>query len=476
MRTPAARWVLLATVLGSGVAFLDGTIVNVALPAIAKDLDASLSDLQWVLDAYLVTLTALVLLGGSLGDRFGRRRVFLLGLAGFTAASMACGLAPDVQVLIAARAVQGVGAALLVPGSLAILSAVFAPEDRARAVGAWSGLGGVASAIGPFLGGWLIDSVSWRLAFFVNVPFALVVVVAARHVPETSSGMDEHLDMPGAAAAALGLAFLTYGLIEKATVVGVVGGLLLVGFLVLELRSRAPMLPLGIFRNAQFSGANATTLAVYAALGGAFFLLILELQVAMGYSALAAGSALLPVTLLMLALSARAGALAQRIGPRLPMTVGPLLVAVGLLLWTRVDAGASYLGAVLPGAIVFGLGLSLTVAPLTATIMASADDRHLGVASGVNNAIARLAGLLAVALLPAVIGLDTSGAAHALDTGVDKAMVAAAGLAIVGGVIAFATVRTAEKVTAPPAAVPLHQPCGHPCTCQEAVEGRPKAA
>jgi EmrB/QacA subfamily drug resistance transporter len=465
MGTPAARWVLLATVLGSGVAFLDGTIVNVALPSIASDLGASLSDLQWVLDAYLVTLTALVLLGGSLGDRYGRRRVFLLGLAGFTGASMACGLAPDVQVLIVARAVQGIGAALLVPGSLAILSAVFDPEDRARAVGAWSGLGGVASAIGPFLGGWLIDSVSWRLAFFVNVPFAAAVVVAARHVPETSSGEEEHLDLRGAAAASLGLAFLTYGLIEEVAVVGVVGGVLLAGFLVLEWPSRAPMLPLTVFRNAQFSGANATTLAVYAALGGAFFLLVIELQVALHYSALAAGSALLPVTLLMLVLSARAGALAQRIGPRLPMTVGPLVVAGGLLLWTRVDAGGSYVGTVLPGAIVFGLGLSLTVAPLTATIMAAADDQHLGVASGVNNAIARLAGLLAVALLPAVVGLDTSGAAHALDTGVDSAMVVAAGLAVVGGLLSLATVRTVDEVRTPPAALPLHHPCGEPCQC-----------
>jgi EmrB/QacA subfamily drug resistance transporter len=465
MGTPAARWVLLATVLGSGVAFLDGTIVNVALPSIASDLGASLSDLQWVLDAYLVTLTALVLLGGSLGDRYGRRRVFLLGLAGFTGASMACGLAPDVQVLIVARAVQGIGAALLVPGSLAILSAVFDPEDRARAVGAWSGLGGVASAIGPFLGGWLIDSVSWRLAFFVNVPFAAAVVVAARHVPETSSGEEEHLDLRGAAAASLGLAFLTYGLIEEVAVVGVVGGVLLAGFLVLEWRSRAPMLPLTVFRNAQFSGANATTLAVYAALGGAFFLLVIELQVALHYSALAAGSALLPVTLLMLVLSARAGALAQRIGPRLPMTVGPLVVAGGLLLWTRVDAGGSYVGTVLPGAIVFGLGLSLTVAPLTATIMAAADDQHLGVASGVNNAIARLAGLLAVALLPAVVGLDTSGAAHALDTGVDSAMVVAAGLAVVGGLLSLATGRTVDEVRTPPAALPLHHPCGEPCQC-----------
>jgi EmrB/QacA subfamily drug resistance transporter len=465
MGTPAARWVLLATVLGSGVAFLDGTIVNVALPSIARDLDASLADLQWVLDAYLVTLSALVLLGGSLGDRYGRRRVFLLGLAGFTIASGLCGLAPNVSVLIAARALQGVGAALLVPGSLAILSAVFDPDDRAKAVGAWSGLGGVASAIGPFLGGWLIDSVSWRLAFFVNLPFAAVVALASRHVPETSSGTEEHLDLRGAAAASFGLAVLTYGLIEEVAAGTVIGAALLVGFLVIEARSPMPMLPLGIFRNRQFSGANATTLAVYAALSGAFFLLAVELQTALGYSALEAGAALLPVTLLMLVLSARAGELAQRIGPRVPMAIGPLGVAGGLLLWTRVDAGATYVGAVLPGAIVFGLGLSLTVAPLTATIMAAADDEHLGVASGANNAIARVAGLLAVALLPAVVGLDTAGAAGALDSGVDDAMVVAAGLSVVGGLIALLTVSSVRKVDVP-AAQPLHQPCGDPC-CAE---------
>jgi EmrB/QacA subfamily drug resistance transporter len=469
MGTAEGRWVLLATVLGSGVAFLDGTIVNVALPSIAEDLDASLSDLQWVLDAYLVTLTALVLLGGSLGDRFGRRRVFLFGLAGFTAASMLCGLAPNVEVLIAARAAQGVGAALLVPGSLAIISAVFDPADRARAVGAWSGLGGVASAVGPFLGGWLIDSVSWRLAFFVNLPFAAAVAFASRHVPETRSHTAERLDLQGAVAASAGLALLTYGLIEDATIATVGGVALLAGFLLVEARSRHPMMPLAVFRNRQFSGANATTLAVYAALGGAFFLLVVELQVVLGYSALEAGSALLPVTLLMLALSARAGALAQRIGPRLPMAIGPLGVAAGLMLWTRVDAGSTYVGSVLPGAIAFGLGLSLTVAPLTATIMAAAEDEHLGVASGINNAVARLAGLLAVALLPSIVGLDTSGAAAALDSGVDDAMVVAAALAVAGGVIALLTVRTVSKVA--PTTQPALHPCGDPC-----LEERRRAA
>jgi EmrB/QacA subfamily drug resistance transporter len=472
MGTPQARWVLLATVLGSGVAFLDGTVVNVALPAIAEDLGTDLAGLQWVLDAYLVTLTALVLLGGSLGDRYGRRRVFLYGLHGFTAASIVCGIAPNVEVLILARAAQGVGAALLVPGSLAILSAVFDPGDRARAVGAWSGLGGIATAIGPFVGGWLVDSVSWRLAFFVNVPLAALVVLAARHVPETRSDADEHLDLPGALTASVGLALLTFGLIEEVAAATAGGAAVLVAFLVLEARSPSPMLPLALFRDGQFSGANAMTLAVYAALSGAFFLVVVELQAALGYSALEAGAALVPVTLLMLVLSSRAGALAQRIGPRLPMTLGPVGVAAGLLLWTQIDAGTGYVEGVLPGAIVFGLGLSLTVAPLTATIMASADDRHLGAASGVNNAVARLAGLLAVALLPAVVGLDTTGAAADLDQGVDDALLVAAALSVLGGLIALATVRRLEKV-APHAQPSLAHPCGHPCLEEQ---DRPKAA
>lgn len=462
MGTTAARWVLLATVLGSGVAFLDGTIVNVALPVIAKDLDASLTDLQWVLDAYLVTLSALVLLGGSLGDRFGRKRVFLLGLYGFTAASALCGLAPNVELLIAARSVQGVGAALLVPGSLAIISAVFDPDDRARAVGAWSGLGGIAIAIGPFVGGWLIDSVSWRLAFFINLPAAGAVVLASRHVPETRAEDGGRLDVVGALLASVGLALATYGLIERQSVAAALGVITLAGFVAVEARSASPMLPLALFSSRQFSGANGATFAVYGALGGAFFLLVLQLQVVLGYSALEAGSALLPVTLIMLALSSRAGALAQRIGPRLPMTVGPIGVAAGLLLWSRVDAGSGYVSVVLPGAVVFGLGLALTVAPLTATIMASADPAHLGAASGVNNAVARLAGLLVVAVLPVVVGLDAAGAPTALDAGVDRAMLVAAGLAAIGGLIAALTVRTVARGVASPAQAGVDgHPCGH---------------
>ena len=467
MGTPEARWVLLATVLGSGVAFLDGTVVNVALPAVAADLDATLGDLQWVLNAYLVTLSSLVLLGGALGDRYGRRRVFVLGLAGFTAASLACAVAPTVAVLIVARAVQGVGAALLVPGSLAIISAVFDPEDRARAVGAWSGLGGIAIALGPFVGGWLIDAVSWRLAFVINLPLAAVVAVAATHVPETKAEGAGRLDPGGAVTASASLALLTYGLIEREPVISAVGVAVFVAFLAVEALVRAPMLPLSLFRSAQFSGANLTTLAVYAALGGAFFLLVLQLQVVLGYSALEAGSALLPVTLLMLVLSARTGALAQRIGPRWPMTIGPLGVAVGLVLWARVDAGSTYVATVLPGAVAFGLGLALTVAPLTATIMASADPGHLGVASGVNNAVSRVAGLLAVAVLPIVVGLDHSRAGPAtLDGAVDDAMLLSAGLAVLGGLVAALTVRTVERVATPHRAGVGADPCGDPCLAE----------
>ncbi len=476
MGTPTARWVILATVLGSGVAFLDGTIVNVALPAIAEDLDASLSDMQWVLDAYLVTLTALLLLGGSLGDRVGRRRMFLVGLVGFTVASIACGVAPNVGVLVVARGLQGVGAALLVPGSLAIIAAVFAEEDRGRAVGAWSGLAGVSTAIGPFIGGWLIDAVSWRVAFLLNVPLAAAVVYAARHVPETrDEEIDGPIDWAGAATASIGLALATYGLIEQLPLVTVAGLLALVAFVLVERRAASPMMPLSLFRSAQFSGTNLTTIAVYGALGGAFFLFVVQLQVSFGYSALEAGSALLPVTILMLVLSSRAGALAQQIGPRIPMSVGPLIVAAGLVYMAQADAGSDYLTSVFPAAVVFGLGLSLTVAPLTATVMASAAGQHMGVASAVNNAAARLAGLLAIAVLPAAVGIETATVTAAeLDAGADRAMLAAAGLAALGGLIAFATVRTARAVATPAAPI-VAQPCLHPCVEKEA-EAEPDAA
>ncbi|MPY95902.1 MAG: DHA2 family efflux MFS transporter permease subunit [Acidimicrobiia bacterium] len=466
--TPQGRGVVLATVLGSGIAFLDGTVVNVALPTIAEDLGAGLSGLQWILDAYLVTLSSLLLLGGSLGDLFGRRRMFVTGLVGFTAASLLCGLAPTTGALIAARALQGVAAALLVPGSLAIIAATFHPEDRSRAVGAWSGLAGVATAVGPFLGGWLIDAVSWRLIFLINLPLAVVaVVVALRCVPESSDAQaDRRLDVPGALAVSLGLGGVAYALIEGAgdvtpdvVIAGVVGGLALIAFVVVERRVPAPMLPLGLFRSQQFSGANATTLAVYAALSGVMFLLVLQLQVVLGYSALEAGAALLPITGLLLLLSERTGALAQRIGPRIPMSVGPLLMAAGQLLLADVEDGDGYLIGVFPALVVLGLGLALTVAPLTAAVMAAVDERRVGVGSGVNNAVARVAGLLAVALLPAVAGIDLDGGdGEAFTAGFARGLRMSAGLCVVGGAIAFATIRRAAPVR-PTSQASADQPC-----------------
>ncbi len=412
---PRGRWVLLATVLGSGMAMLDATVVNVALNRIGRDLDADLAGLQWTLNGYTLTLAAFILLGGSLSDRLGRRRMFLAGTLWFTAASVLCGLAPDIRTLVAARALQGVGGALLTPGSLAIISASFAPQDRARAIGAWSGLGGVAGAVGPFLGGWLIDVWSWRLVFLINVPLAAVVVaVTMRHVPESrdpeASG---RLDVPGTLLGALGLAGLTYasiaagsqGMTAATAVTGALGALALAAFVRVQRTSAAPLVPPSLFAVRQFTAANLVTFMVYAVLGSVFFLLVLDLQVVAGFSPLLSGTALLPLTLIMLALSARSGALAQRIGPRLQMTLGPVIAAVGLLLTLRIGPAASYWVEVLPAVTVFALGVTTLVAPLTSTVLAAAPSEHAGVASGVNNAVARAAGLLAVALLPTLAGL-----------------------------------------------------------------------
>ncbi len=462
------RWVLLATVLGSGLAFLDATVVNVALPAIGADLDAGISGLQWTVNAYTLTLAALILLGGSLGDRFGRRRVFVVGVVWFALASLACGLAPNVMWLAVARAVQGVGGALLTPGSLAILQSSFRTEDRARAIGAWSGLAGVAGAAGPFIGGWLVEQAGWRWVFLLNLPLAVaVVLVSVRHVPETKDPEAAHsLDLPGAALGALGLGALTYGLIGwqeqgasamvlTGLVVGVAG---LLAFGWREHTAREPMLPLGIFSSRLFGATNAVTFAVYAAIGGVFLFLVLALQVVAGFSPLAAGAALLPVTVLMLLLSARVGALATRIGPRLPMTVGPALAGVAVLLMSRLGADASYVVDVLPATTLFGLGLALTVAPLTSTVLAAAPDRHAGLASGVNNAVARVAGLLAVAVLPLVAGLD--GEAYAdpdlLQPAFRTAMMVCAGLLFAGAALSALTVRTPAK---PAAGVEHHHHC-----------------
>lgn len=473
MSQAAGRWVLAAVVLGSGMTFLDSTVVNVALPALGRDLGASLAGLQWTVNAYALTLAALILLGGSLSDRYGRRRVFVVGAVWFALASLLCGLAPDIAVLVAARALQGVGGALLTPGSLALIQASFAEQDRARAIGVWSGLGGVAGALGPVLGGWLVDAGSWRLVFFINVPLAAVVVaVAARHVPESRDETAEgRFDALGAALGAVGLAGVAYALIEAAeptaggTAVagaGAVGVAALVAFVVVELRSRHPMLAPELFASRQFTAANLVTFAVYAALGGVFFFLVLDLQVEAGFSALGAGAALLPITVIMLLLSERSGRLAARIGPRPQMTAGPAIAAVGLLLLTGIGPGSSYAADVLPGVCVFGLGLATTVAPLTATVLGAAPDRHAGVASGVNNAIARAAGLLAVAALPLVVGLSGEDYARpdAFGAGFRTALLICTGLLLAGSALAWAAIRS-------------DMPCGQPPGGHDCAVGAP---
>lgn len=460
LSTASGRWVLVAAVLGSGLAGIDATVVNIALPALGHDLHAGFGGLQWTVNSYTLTLASLILLGGSLGDRYGRRRVFVVGVLWFALASALCAAAPDIHTLIAARALQGVGGALLMPGSLAMISASFAAEARGRAIGAWSGFGGVASAAGPFLGGYLVDGPGWRWIFLINLPLAAVVVlIARRHVPETlDPDAVPHLDMLGAALGALGLGGVTYALIAagdgwSASVAGAaaLGVAALIGFVRTEHRSTHPMLPPRIFASRQFTAANLVTFAVYAALGGVFFLLVVDLQVVAGFSPLVAGTALLPVTVIMLLLSARGGALAARIGPRLPMTAGPLVAAGGVLLLLRIGVHASYFADVLPAVIVFGLGLSLIVAPLTTTVLAAAATRHAGVASGVNNAVARAAGLLAVAMLPVVAGIsgnDYQRPSQFLH-GFRIAMILSAALLIVGALLAATTIQNPRRAALP---------------------------
>jgi EmrB/QacA subfamily drug resistance transporter len=416
LSSAAGRWALAATVLGTSLAFLDSTIINIALPKIGAELNAPLAGLQWIVNGYTLSLASLILLGGALGDRYGRRRVFLVGVVWFALASLLCAVAPNIGVLVAARILQGAGGALLTPGSLALIQASFHPDDRGRAVGAWSGLGGVAAAVGPFLGGWLIQGPGWRWAFLINLPLAaLVVVVALRHVPESrDESSTGRFDIVGAVLGALALAGVTYALIAagniatlpQAMVAGAVGIAFGVAFVVVEKRTANPMLPLSVFSSRQFTAVNVVTFVVYAALGGVFFFLAMQLQIVSRFSPIAAGAALLPVTVLLLLLSSWAGGLAQKIGPRRPMVAGTAIAAVGVVLISRIGAGSSYVLQVLPAAAVFGLGLSLVVAPLTATVLATAEVRRAGIASGVNNAVARAAQLLSVAALPLVVGLS----------------------------------------------------------------------
>ncbi len=456
--SPAGRWVLAATVLGSGIAALDATVVGIALPAIGRDFHASVASLQWVVDGYTLPLAGLLLLGGALGDTFGRRKIFIIGTVWFAIASLACGLAPDDGFLIAARALQGVGAALLTPGSLAIIQASFHPDDRSKAIGAWSGLGGVATAAGPFLGGWLIGAVSWRLVFFINLPVAAAaVLMAARHVPESRApGPRQPLDVVGAVTISLALAGLTFGLIEASAegwtspmVLASLGAgaALLAAFCVVEVRGDHPMLPLAVFRSRQFSAANAVTFVVYGALAGALFLVPVVLQVVSGYSPLEAGMALLPLTAIMLTLSARSAALSARIGPRLQMTAGPLVIAAGMVLFTRVQGQGDYLTQVLPAVLVLGFGLAINVAPLTATALSAAPAEHSGIASAVNNDVARTAGLIAVAVLPALAGLsgDAFQVPAALTSGFHTAVLIAAAAAAAGGILAALTIRNPPR-------------------------------
>ncbi len=457
-RSRAGRLALAASTLGSGLSLLDGTVVNVALPTIGRDLHASLTGLEWTVNAYTLTLSAFLLLGGSLGDRLGRRLVFVVGVAWFAIASVLCGLAPSIGVLIAARALQGMGAALLVPVSLALIEATFAEDDRGAAIGAWSGLGGLAAAIGPLVGGTLIDVASWRSVFLINLPFAAAAIwLALRYVPETrGSSAGSAIDWWGAVLAPIALAGIVYGLstgIERGFGSSTVllasagGAIALLAFVLAEARAASPLLPLGLFRSRTFSGANVLTFVVYGAFGGALFLVPIQLQQVLGYSPLESGAALVPVTVVMVLLSPRVGGLLGRTGARLPMTIGTLTIAGGLLWLSTVGRGSSYATGVLPPVLVFAFGLTALVAPLTATVLSSVGIDFVGAASAVNNDLARIGGLVAVAALPGLAGISGRDYEHpaVFSAGFTTALELAAGICVVGAVVAATTITDARR-------------------------------
>jgi EmrB/QacA subfamily drug resistance transporter len=483
------RWLLAVAIAGSSMAFLDGTVVNVALPDIGRDLGAGMNELQWVLTTYLLALASLILLGGSLGDRLGRVRIFLLGIAVFSVASGVCAAAPSIGFLIGARLVQGVGAALLTPGSLALIETCMRPSERARAIGLWSGLSGVASAVGPLVGGYLVGAISWRAVFLMNLPIGAVVAWAAvRHIPETRDfTATGRLDYLGAGLLALGLAGVTFTLIEapgggSATDVALVAALAVIAltaFVWQELRRPDPILPFEIFRSRQFSAANAVTFVIYAGLGGFFFLFVSFLQVSLGYSPVEAGAASLPVTVLVLAFSAWSGGLVERIGARAPLAVGSLVIAAGLLAMTTISPGDGYVTGVLPPVLIFGVGLTLVVAPGTAVALEAADLKRAGIASGVNNAVARVAGLLAVAGLPVLVGISGESFYQPgqMAAGFHVAMAICAALAAGAGALAWFTI--AGPVSSSPSPIarglrPSDQvscPISEPNVCSGPVAG-----